>query len=94
MRGLLPMVALVGVVPAVAAAIFPVKMEGEDPRGSARSSLSHDQHDGGDLAGQGQSRHFRPGSTTARIGSIEGIWESRFQAWSFLPSANRSLRAS
>ena len=26
----------------------------------ARSSLPHDQHDGGNLPGQGQARHFRP----------------------------------
>jgi hypothetical protein len=35
MRALLLMLALIGVVPAVAAATFPVKIRVEDPRGSA-----------------------------------------------------------
>src|SRR5882724_6218217 len=31
-----------------------------------------------------------PSSTADRIGPIEGIWQSRFQAWCFLPSASSS----
>jgi hypothetical protein len=35
-----------------------------------------------------------PSNTAARIGPIEGISQSRFQAFCFLLSANRSLRTS
>jgi hypothetical protein len=31
-----------------------------------------------------------PSSSAERIGPIEGIWQSRFQAWCFLLSASRS----
>jgi hypothetical protein len=79
MRGLPLMLVFIGVVRAVAAAIFLVRIKVKGPRGSGGSSLPHDQHDGGDLPGQGQSRHFRPGSATAQIGPIEGMWQSRFK---------------
>src|SRR6267142_7068252 len=35
-----------------------------------------------------------PSNTAARIGPIEGIPQSRFQAWCFLLSASRSRRTS
>src|ERR1700686_2550565 len=45
--------------------------------GEARSSLPHDQHDGGNLPGQGQTRHLRPNALGQQSG-VELLKRTRF----------------
>src|ERR1700686_1692571 len=46
----------------------------------ARSSLPHDQHDGGNLPSQGQTRHLRPDALGQQSG-VELLKRTGFARW-------------